>query len=204
VQHKEYVEFIPLSNHVIKNAKLYADRMSYLKDQNPIDSYLEIGALAGLYTDMVIDTLSPKDITIVDHFMEDDWDQINNRRFTKESHYSFVKDKYKDNKNIEIIKKFIRTEDAELISNGKTYDYIYIDANHDLDFVNYCLDFAVSHLNRGGVIGFNDYMVYDHFTKEYYGVVSAVNKFLSQNPNWTVSAYVVGPVMHSDIYIKML
>lgn len=189
---------------MLKNTKMYADKIDYLRDQKPIDSYLEIGVLAGRYTDMVIETLSPKTITLVDHFVSDDYDEPDNKKFTKESHYSFIKNKYKNKKNIEIIKKFIHIRETDLILNENKYDYIYIDANHDFEFVKYCLNFAVRHLNKGGVIGFNDYMVYDHFTNEYYGVVPAVNDFLAQNPKWTVSAFVIGYAMHSDIYIKML
>ena len=204
MSNKEYIEFVPLSNNMLKNAKIYADKIDYLKDQNPIDSYLEIGVLAGRYTDMVIETLFPKKITLVDHFMSDDYDNPGWERFTKKTHYSYIKDKYRNNKNIEIIQKTIHIKESNLISSKKKYDYIYIDANHDFDFVKYCLNFAVTHLNKGGVIGFNDYIVYDHFTNEYTGVVAAVNEFLSENPQWTISAFVIGEVMHSDIYIKMM
>ena len=102
MSNKKYIEFVPLSNNMLKNAKIYADKIDYLKDQNPIDSYLEIGVLAGRYTDMVIGTLFPKKITLVDHFMSDDYDSPGSERFTRKTHYSYIKDKYRNNKNRKI------------------------------------------------------------------------------------------------------
>ena len=199
----KYTGFDSLSNSMLLNTKIYADKIDYLRDQAPIDSYLEIGVLAGRYTDMVIETISPQKITLVDHFMSDDYDIPESPRFTRETHYAFIKNKYKNNKNIEIIKKYIHPRETNLILNDKKYDYIYIDANHNFEFVKYCLEFAVNHLNDGGVIELNDYIIYDHFTNEYSGVVPAVNGFLKNNPNWTISAFVIGAIMHSDIYIKL-
>ena len=70
-------------------------------------------------------------------------------------------------------------------------DNFFVISNYNTD-PSYLIDYC------------NDYIVYDHFTNEYAGVVAAVNEFLSENPQWTISAFVIGEVMHSDIYIKMI
>lgn len=192
----------PLHQHIVKNAKVYADRIDYLYDQQPINSYLEIGILAGDYSDIVIKNLLPKEITLVDRFNETDWNQIDNPRFIPSTHYDFIVNKYHNNKNIEIIKESFDPLNSTLSNSTKQYDYIYLDANHSYNFMADAIKFAVSHLSNNGIIGINDYLIFDPFTDQYYGVVQAVNEFLFQNNKWHVHAYVIGPSLHSDIYIK--
>jgi hypothetical protein len=191
----------PLNPHVVKNVKAYADRIDYLYDQQPINSYLEIGVLAGDYTDMVINTLRPNEIVLVDPFNEIDWNQANNPRFDSDTHYNFIIKKYGKNKNINIIKEYFDPVESELSKSTKQYDYIYLDAKHSYDFMAGAIKFAVEHLSPNGIIGINDYVIFDPFTDQYYGVVQAVNQFLFNNAEWKVHAYVIGATLHSDIYI---
>jgi len=192
----------PLNSYIVKNAKVYADRIDYLYDQKQINSYLEIGVLAGDYTDMVIQNLSPKEITLVDPFNEIDWNQADNPRFDNDTHYNFIINKYGNNKNIEIVKEFFDPVNSNLVKDTKKYDYIYFDAKHSYEFMVDCIKFAVEHLSVDGVIGINDYVIFDPFTDQYYGVVQAVNQFLFKNTEWEVHAYVIGATLHSDIYLK--
>jgi len=189
-----------LNQSMFKNAKLYYDREDFLLDWRAIDSYLEIGVLAGDYTDLVIKHLKPNSIDLVDPFNQYDWNRKENPRFDTDTNYDFIKNKYKDT-NINIIKEYF-VKDLNQIN--KIYDYIYIDAEHSFKFTYDALEFANIHLSVGGLVGINDYIMYDHFNNEYYGVVQGVNAFLINNPNWKVYAYALGAAMHSDIYLKKI
>ena len=189
-----------LNQSMFKNAKLYYDREDFLVDWRSVDSYLEIGVLAGDYTDLVINHLKPNTIDLIDPFNQNDCNNGENPRFYTETNYEFVKNKYKD-KNINVIQEYFK-KDLDLVD--KTYDYIYIDAEHSFRFTYEALEFSNAHLAPGGIVGINDYMMYDHFNDEYYGVVQGVNEFLIRNRNWKVYAYALGAAMHSDIYLKKI
>lgn len=186
---------------VMQDAKLYYDRDDYLKAQTPIDSYLEIGVLAGDYSDQVIRHLEPKRADLVDLYNQKDWNQLNDMRFTSETNYEYVKNKYKDNVNVNVIQEHFR---LGIQSIDHQYDYIYIDADHSYDFMEHILNFSKNHIVVGGIIGVNDYMIRDHFNDEYYGIVQATNNFLLQNPNFKICAYALGAGLHPDLYIKRI
>lgn len=190
-----------LTNSMLDDAKLYYDRDDYLKSRNPINNYLEVGVLAGDYSDMVIRYLNPKRIDLVDLYNEKDWNQLANMRFTNDTHYDYIKNKYADNIAVNIIQENFN---PDIKSIDYQYDYIYIDANHHKDFMEGVLNFSKDHIVINGIIGINDYMIFDHFCDEYYGVVQATNKFLVDNPNFKICAYVIGAALHPDIYLKRI
>lgn len=197
---KDFEMPIPINQKSLQNVKVFADRESFLINKPEINSYIEIGVFAGEYTDLVIKHLKPKSITLVDTFNLDDVFQLENPRFNKKNHYDFIKNKYNDPK-FQILQSPFEYKDNKKVLGNKQYDYIYIDAEHSLDFMSQALNFATNHLNKNGMIGINDYLIFDHITDEYYGVVQSVNKLLFINPEWSVKSYVIGSCMHSDIYI---
>lgn len=197
---KDFEIPIPLRQRSLSSVKVFADREDFLMNKPHINSYLEIGVLAGDYTDLVLKHLKPKDVTLVDTFECHDANQLNNQRFNKDSHYNFILNKYKDNK-FNIIKERFDPNHIHVKMLNKKYDYIYIDADHSKNFMMDVIKFATNNLNKNGIIGINDYMIFDHFDDEYYGTVQAVNTFLFQDTRWAIKSYVIGAVLHSDVYI---
>ena len=49
----------------------------------------------------------------------------------------------------------------------------------------------------------NDYIMYDHFTKEEYGVVQATNEFMLAN-NFEMLYFALHPEMFCDVLIKKI
>lgn len=190
-----------LSQNMFKDATLYYDREDFLKEHKKISQYLEIGVLAGDYSDLVIKYLNPDTVDLLDHYTEEDWNQEYSPRFDKNNHYSFMIEKYKNIKNVNIIKQFFHPALREI---NKIYDYIYLDANHYSEFMDAALEFSKHHSKAGSIIGINDYMIYDFACNEYYGTVQSVNKFLVNNDNWNVCGYALGAGMHPDIYLQRL
>lgn len=190
-----------LNQKMFADAKLYYDREDFLLNRRAINDYLEIGVLAGDYSDMVIRHLKPMRLDLLDPYDQPDWNSQTNRRFEKDSHYDYVKNKYASMSNVNIIKSGFH-RDIPQIDNQ--YDYIYIDANHSREFMDDVMEFSKNHVVVGGLIGVNDYMIFDHFSDEYHGTVQSVNNFLITNPNWKVVAYVLGAALHPDIYLKRI
>lgn len=190
-----------LTQRMFANAKLYYDREDFLVDETPVNSYLEIGVLAGDYSDLVLKYLNPKIADLVDTYDQPDWNRIAEPRFDKNSHYEYMKNKYSKINGVNIIKSAFKNNLPEI---DKRYDFIYIDADHSREFTDNVLEFSKAHIVVGGIVGVNDYMIVDHFYDKYYGTVQSVNEFLCTNRNWEVHAYVLGVGGHPDIYIKKM
>lgn len=193
-----------LDQKMFLDASLYYDREDFLANSNKINNYLEIGVLAGDYTDLVIKYMSPSRLDLIDPYDKIDWNQLSQPRFDKKSHYEYVKNKYSNQSGINIIKKEFRASDPDMKELNNQYDYIYLDADHSENFMIEALEFSKSHISVNGIIGINDYMIFDHFNDEYYGTVQATNKFLLENSNFKIHAYVLGAALHPDIYLKRI
>jgi len=187
-------EFIEPSKLI--NAKVFADRF----DENVLsiipDSglYLELGAGGGDYSKWL---LNRKNFDL--SYLLDFFDQACARygRWTAENHEEYVKNLLKD-KNVITIAGNIK----DTIKNiDKKFDYIYIDASQDYESVGIFLTESEKVINKGGVIGINDYTFWSYFEQEEYECVEAVNNFLNKG-NWYVVGYALGYCGYSDIYIK--
>lgn len=187
-----------ISSIQLKNAKIYSDRDEFVYSLNKKISILEIGTLAGDYADLLL-TRNPAVLDLLDTYESDDIHNLN--RFNKNTHYEYVKDKYKNIQNVNL-----KRGSSDLILpvlNKKYYDYIYIDADHKYKSINNDLNNAVRLLKDDGIIGFNDYLMSD-LKNNKYDTVIVVNKFLHDNPNWEVIGIALHPFMFCDIYIKKM
>lgn len=187
-----------ISQKQLNNAKLFTNKEEFAKHIPKGSGVLEIGTLAGDYAEVLIKEIQPKYIDLVDVFKANDWPDCN--RFDKNTHFSFVKNRFK---NVENITYHAGYSDDILPILDKKFDYIYIDANHDYDHCKSDLINSLPLLNDGGIIGFNDYIVdQDHGVD--YGVIEVVCEFLHQNQDWEVIAFALQENMYADIYIKKI
>jgi len=60
------------------------------------------------------------------------------------------------------------------------FDYVYLDADHSYESVLKDVEVLKRKVKNGGIIQFNDYILYDYYRKEYYGVVQAVKQLLRE------------------------
>jgi hypothetical protein len=187
----EYIEASKLIN-----AKLFADRfdeniLSIIPDKG---LYLELGAGGGDYSKWILDRKDFELSYLLDFFNEP---CARYGRWNANNHEQYVKDLLKD-KNIKTIPGNI---DNTIKTVDKKFDYIYIDASHDYESVYSYLVESDKLINKGGVIGINDYTFYGWFEQHEYECVEAVNNFLN-NSDWYVVGYSLGYCGYSDIYIK--
>lgn len=184
-----------ISQEQLNNAKLYSNKFEFVKHLPKNGNILEIGTLAGDYAEYLLSTM-PKSLDLVDVFEANDWRDLN--RFNKQGHYDFVKNRFKNNPEVSLIKGY---SNEVMPTLTKKYDYIYIDANHDYEHASQDLNNSIPLLVKGGIIGLNDY-IYDDADYIVYGVIETVCEFLDKNRDWEVIGFALQERMYADIYIK--
>jgi hypothetical protein len=211
---------LPISQDQIKDAKLYANRNEYLKENlNKQSSVLEVGTHAGDFAEHILKNYDPFSLHLIDVFKQEDF--INNTgtnagnkniRFTPETHEQFVRNRFKDYPIVKIhLGMGYRFMVTIKLNRLEDFDFIYLDSNHSYLNVSKELYTAKNLLSPNGVIGINDYTRFNLFGKEDYenlewedvnlGVIQAVNHFLNANKDWYVKAFAFNENMNSDIYI---
>ena len=121
-------------------------------------------------------------------------------KYDKDGHYDFIKNEFKTFSNVELIKG---NSEEILLSLDKKFDYIYIDITNDRDPIRKTLNEAAKLVSVGGVIGLNDYIIYDGIIEDKpYATYQVVNEFLYKNKNWYVDAISLHVLGFYDIYIK--
>ncbi len=186
-----------ISQDQLNNAKLYSTKFEFIKHLPSNGNILEIGTLAGDYAELLLET-NPLSIDLVDVFEANDWRDLN--RFDKRGHYNFVKNRFKNNPEVSLLRGY--SHDI-LPTLKKKYDYIYIDANHDYEHASQDLADALPLLAEGGIIGLNDY-IYDDADYIVYGVIETVCEFLDKNKDWQVIGFALQERMYADIYLQKI
>jgi len=164
-------------------------------------SILEIGTLAGDFADFLIKAYLPDKTVLVDYFDAADY-VFGEQRFTPETHYSYVKNRFKNDPTIELLKGESSKMLSQLINRNQKFDFIYIDAGHTLEDVTRDLELSHQLLNPGGIIGLNDYIMTDYYYDTVYGVVQATNLFLLHHIEYSVEAFAFNQNLFADIYLK--
>ena len=184
-----------ISQEQLNNAKLYSTKFEFIKHIPKGGHFLEIGTLGGDYAEPLL-AAEPASLDLLDTFKSKDWE--GSKRFNEQTHYEYIKDKFKDHPEVSLLKGHT---DKVLPSLTKKYDYIYIDADHNYKQVKKDLDNAYKLIADGGIIGFNDY-IYDDRYYNVYGVIETVCEFLHDNKDWQVIGFALQEEMYADIYIQ--
>jgi hypothetical protein len=186
-----------ISQDQLNNAKLYSTKFEFIKHIPKGGHILEIGTLGGDYAEPLL-AAKPASLDLLDTFESRDWEGSN--RFNEITHYEYIKDKFKDNPEVSLLRGHT---DKVLPSIKKKYDYIYIDADHNYAQVKKDLDNSYKLIADGGIIGFNDY-IYDDRYYNVYGVIQTVCEFLDEHIDWHVIGFALQEEMYADIYIQKI
>ena len=196
-----------ISQDQLLDAKLYSDRLTFIDALPKNISFLEVGVLGGDFAIEVIEKASASKAVLVDPYLwKDDFaSQYKIKRWDgPEDHYEFVKNRFTDIPNVEI---YAETFEFFCINRSDTFDFIYIDYIHTLEATDYAIQNSILRLNPGGILGFNDYTMFENPSLENtqlreMGIIDSVNYFLRNNKDWYVYAFALNEVMCSDIYLK--
>ena len=170
------------------------ERLSNLRDRGGLIG-VEIGVAGGEHALSLLETLEIKKLYLVDPY--DLYDEYEEGR----SHYGIDQLSLSQTEIIcrNNLKKFenrlvwIKKLSSEAISDiSEKVDFVYIDGNHQEEFVVKDIENYIRLLNNSGVIGGHDY--YNGFQREHDGVVRAVTNFMKHSkfqlrvemPDWWV------------------
>lgn len=163
------------------SARLFASRESAVEHTwKKCGSILEIGVASGNHAISLISATSATSYLGID---------INFGQLTVNSKQS-MKD-LSANCHIELRSEDSRNVLRQLQAEARTFDNIYIDANHWHAFVSDELSLCASLVSDGGRIVLNDYLDWFTGSMEPCGVKRAVNEFLALNQDWCVDYYVI-------------
>lgn len=194
-------------------AKIYSSREEYIKTLPSGLKYMEVGVAWGYYADLVATQKNPECIHLVDWFNQDlkcwSWRKFGECQcggekhkllYTTETHEKYIIDKFNKYSNV----KTFKGDSKEVLKNILyKYDYIYLDITNDRKDIRPTLQAASLLVEKGGIIGLNDYLIYDGIIEDKpYATFQVVNEFLRYNSNWSVDAIALHALGFYDIYIK--
>lgn len=189
----------------LDKAKMYSTRYHFIETLPKNINFLEAGVLAGDFAMKVIEVVNPQKSVLIDTYNSIDYfaTEYGGKRWESEKdHFDFIRKRFKYIKNVRIYKDYFENIARHI---PLKFDFIYIDACNDYDSVFLYLERANELLSPGGIIGINDYSIYENntesFNREESGVVPAVNHYLLKNPNFNVHAFALNDRLTSDIYI---
>jgi predicted methyltransferase len=202
----------PIDQYQLSKARVFSGREEYIKTLPPSIKYMEIGVAWGYYSELVCQHASPSEIVLVDPFNNDlkcwSWRKFGECKctnmkhellFTPETNEQYIVNLFSKYGNVRTIKGFA----PEVLPNENEYDYIYIDMTNDRIQIREVLKKVSRMLKPGGVVGLNDYVIYDGVIEDiFYGTFQAVNEFLYFNKDWSVDAIALHPLGFNDIYLR--
>ena len=158
----------PLPKGLLKNTKVYKDRLSMLKTHIPSGSICaEVGIAKGDFSRNILTHTKPKSLHLIE--LSSSFVSHCNSRFKKEiSNGQVVIHK---GFSYNILKQF----------TDQFFDWIYIDGDHSYEVVKNDLLISKNKIKPNGLIMLDDYVNFSHQEMIQYGVMRAVNEFCIEN-----------------------
>jgi len=184
----------------VQNCIVLSDRYHLLKHLPTNSKGAEVGVLGGDWSNHLLSITDPSELVLIDTYYSNDYEH--QKRFTKKNHEAYIKEKFSSQgERVKVLKGL----SWELLDkfDADYFDWIYIDAAHDYKSVVKDLKAAHRVLKQGGYLIMNDYISYDHFTKEDYGVVQATNEFMTDN-NFEMLFFALHPAMFCDVVLRQI
>jgi hypothetical protein len=167
----------------VENCRVFADRWEILRSLSKGKIWAEVGTYEGAFARDIIDICEPSQIDLIDISL----DPLKKRGLVHET--GTVAFHAGD------------SADSLLAQPDNKYDYIYIDASHDLIDVARDAEAATRKLKPGGLIIFNDYTCFSLGEMRPYGVVLVVNSLVASG-TWEVACFAFQPNMYCDIALR--
>jgi hypothetical protein len=189
------------------DARLYADRWHMIDELGPakLSSMAEVGVALGDFSKALIKRYDPDVFYAIDlfklHEQEWLWDRRTVDLLEGKTHaeaYLLRMQAHRDRLAVrqgDGAGELAKLPDASL-------DLIYIDGSHH--YADVARDGAVARkkIRPGGIVIFNDYILWSHLERMWYGIVPVVNDLVVNNGG-KVLGLALQPNMYADIAIQM-
>jgi hypothetical protein len=204
----------PIDPFQLANAKVFSTREDYIETLPIGIKYMEVGVAWGYYSELVCQHATPSEIVLVDPFNNDlkcwSWRKFGECKCTNMKHELLFTPETNEQYILNLFSKYgkVRTIKGlapQILPDEKDYDYIYIDMTNGRIEIREVLKKVSKMVKPGGVIGLNDYLIYDGVIDDApYGTFQAVNEFLYFNRDWAVDAIALHPIGFNDIYLRRI
>ena len=200
------VDFPELTSSDFANAKLYANRNDLIRDLRIAASPVvaEVGVALGTFSKFLIEALRPAAFHGFDlfqlHLQETLWGMKTTDALRGLAHADFYKQEMAATRANVVVHEGPSDVTLPRLAD-RSFDLIYIDAEHTYNGVKRDADIAVEKLKSDGVLVFNDYVMYDPFLHVGYGIVPVVNHMVV-NQGWKVVGFALQKHLFCDIAIK--
>lgn len=181
--HYQYISNI--AKNLIVNLDTRDDMSSIIKLEQDA-RILEIGCLRGDFTQNLFDMFKPAKLYMVDPWINEDvvsGDKNGNNMvlYNGEDNYHFISERFRNNPNIQVIRKFsfdITYNDIP----ANSLSMIYVDGDHSYEGVKIDLMLCLKLLKKNGIICGHDYAVNKAKTNGNFnfGVKQAVDEFCKE------------------------
>lgn len=199
-----------ISENQTKNTKILQNRSSIFevlnKKSRPLN-IVEIGVMAGDFASEMLSSMQVQTLYLIDPFNIDDGAaQSETLRFTKESHLSFIIEKFNHDSRVRILQGFSEHRLMELLEleNNDKIDFVYIDSNHNFGNVYNDILYATQIIKLDGIIGIDDMSLFLEDPRDLSETFQAVTRFLSNNKDWEVSYYSFHDNGMPNIYLSRI
>lgn len=167
----------------VEHCRVFADRYEILKSLPKGKVWAEVGTFKGAFARKIIDICEPSKLDLMDL----SFDLVKKLGYVHESDtLTFYPGK---------------STSSLLEQPDKKYDFIYIDAGHDLIDVARDAEAAILKLKDDGMIIFNDYICFAYKEMRPYGVVPVVNSLVTRG-GWEVACFAFQNNMYCDIALR--
>ena len=141
-----------IDNIIIEKPFKKRPAINYMKSlfNNKIVKGIEIGVQKGLNSEYILNQLNIEKL-----FLIDVWDDYNGSdNYYSDKNFDCVVNKFKNNKKVKIIKNF--SVNALKYIPDNSLDFIYIDGNHQYEYVYQDISLWISKLKVNGVMSGHD------------------------------------------------
>jgi hypothetical protein len=174
----------PLGYNIIQYDYRPFDR--FMKSLNKSDLIgTEIGVYDGWHALEMMENLSIKKLSLVDPYLSyaEYYESVQNPRKSQNGMNERMKVAHKVMKKYgdktEFIRKF--SEEAAKLILDESLDFVYIDGNHQYEFVKKDIEAWYPKVKKGGIIGGDDYTSCPETEMEKFGIFKAVHEFFNKS-----------------------
>jgi hypothetical protein len=192
-------------DHVAPGARLFSSREELLQQLPKGGRVAEVGVALGDFTSKILETMSASKFFAIDlfdwHKLQTLWGKPTSSLFQGKEHEQFYRDRFSaeiESGSLTVLRG--KSWDVLTTLPDQSLDFVYIDAAHDYESVRKDLAAAAPKVARGGALGLNDYVLYDVFHQQPYGVVQACNEFC-QREDWAIIMMSLEPLMFCDVVL---
>jgi predicted O-methyltransferase YrrM len=176
-----------LKDDQLRNCVVVPDRASLLKRLTGGGMVAEVGTLHGEFARQILQIVAPRELHLIDIEIQP--------RVREMAATSSFRDQLHvhEGDSVQVLGTF----------PDEYFDWIYIDAQHRYDGVKRDIQVATRKVKLGGLLVFNDYIVWSYIEMEPYGVVAAVNELCIED-GWEIVFLALPTHMYCDVAIRQI